>query len=129
MLKHLLKACGILAIVFLTSTDVTAQSTTLTIKNNNADCRISYEIVHSDAGCSGTLTSIYGSCNGGSVCYETIPAGEIPIKMQVVDLENSNYAWVQDSNCGSTTSTYTNCDNVTSYVSYDEINLVLYITP
>ena len=39
MLKHLLKACGILSLVFMASTDVIGQ-TNFTITNDNADCPV-----------------------------------------------------------------------------------------
>ena len=126
MLKHLLKACGILSLVFMASTDVIGQ-TNFTITNDNADCPVDYKIFPGSGGCSGTLTAISGTCSGSSVCYETIPSGDIVIKIYTQDTYTTNSITVYDGHCGSTTGSYGNCDSATSNVEYIQSNDELHV--
>ncbi len=117
MVKHLLKAFGILAILLLSSNDLSAQ-TTFYIKNQNRDCVVSYDVRYSSTECVTTGPSITGTVSAGTVASITIPAGSVVWGILITDTDNSNSVWVYDSNCGSTTGSYTNCDNVTSDVEY-----------
>lgn len=129
MLKHLLKACGVLSIVIFSSSNISAQTTTLTLKNNNADCAFDYKVYYNTSGCGGTMIMLSGTCAASSQTTETIPSGSKVVSIFVEDPTSLDNVTVYDPHCGADTGSYDNCDSANDDVYYDWTQDVVTVTP